>query len=310
MADYSYIGVGKVHLRVAGSADALAFVGNVSALSFSIEEDTKDLKDYTKGGGGSYNEVRRVSAMTCKLTMHDISPDNLAKAIFGNASAIAAGSVTNENVGAVYAGGLSVTDYMVDTDSAVTVKHAQYAASARANSTPYTLGQYYLPASPNGYVYKCSTAGTSAGSPPTFSTTIGDTFTDGTATFRCVGITAALTEDTHFIASGGGVTFDATTPNIYDGEEAIVSYTKKAGDAVEALLNSAQEYELFFDGLNDARSGKSTTVHAFRVKLGAAKDLSLIGEDYAALELEGKVLKDTTKNGTSVSQYFKAQIAA
>lgn len=309
MTDYSYIGVGKVHLRVVGSAAPLAFVGNVSNLGFSVEEDTKDLKDYTKGGGGSYNEVRRVSAVTCKLTMHDISPDNLARAVFGDATNIAAGTVTDEAVDSVYAGGLSVVDYMIDTDSAVTVKHAQYAASARANSTPYTLGQYYLPATPNGYVYKCSTAGTSAASPPSFSTTMGATFTDGTATFRVVGITAALTEDTNFIASGGGITLDATVPNIYDGENVLVSYTKKASDAVEALLNSAQEYELFFDGVNDARSGKSTTVHAFRVKLGAAKDLSLIGEDYAALELEGKVLKDTSKNGTSVSQYFKAQIA-
>lgn len=309
MTDYSYIGVGKVHMRVAGSAAALAFVGNVSSLGFSVEEDTKDLKDYTKGGGGSYNEVRRVSSVTCKLTMHDISPDNLARAVFGDASNVAAGSVTNEAIDAVYAGGLAVTDYMIDTDSAVTVKHSQYAASARANSTAYALGDYYLPAVANGYVYKCSTAGTSAGSPPSFSTTMGATFADGTATFRVVGITAALTEDTHFVASGGGITPDATSPNIYDGEPVVVSYTKKASDAVEALLNSAQEYELFFDGVNDARSGKSTTVHAFRVKLGAAKDLALIGEDYAALELEGKVLKDTTKNGTSVSQYFKAQIA-
>jgi hypothetical protein len=87
-----------------------------------------------------------------------------------------------------------------------------------------------------------------------------------------------------------------------------VGYTKKAGNAVEALLNSAQEYEIFFDGLNEARSGKAATIHAFRVKLGAAKDLALIGEDYAVLELEGAVLKDTSKNGTTISQYFKAQI--
>lgn len=308
MADYSYIGVGKVHLRVAGSSAALAPVGNCSALSFAIEEETKELKDFTQGGGGTYNEVRRVSGVTCTMSLHDLSPENLAKAIFGDVNAIAAGSVTNENVGAVYAGGLSVTDYLLDTASSVTVKHAQYAASARANSTAYAQDDYYLPASPNGYVYKCTVAGTSAGSPPTFSTTIGDTFADGTATFRCVGVTAALTEDTHFTASAGGVTFDDTTPNIYDGEEAIVSYTKDAGNAVEALLNSAQEYELFFDGLNEARSGKASTIHAFRVKLGAAQDLALIGEDYAVLELSGKVLKDTTKNGTSVSQYFKAQI--
>jgi hypothetical protein len=310
MTDYSYIGVGKVHMRVKDSAAALVHVGNCSALNFAIEEETKELKDFTQAGGGTYNEVRRVSGVTCAMSLHDISPDNLAKAIFGDVNAIAAGSVSNENVGAVYAGGISVTDYPIDTASTVTVKHAEYAASARANSTAYAEGDYYLPASPNGYVYKCTVAGTSAGSPPSFSTTMGATFADGTATMKVVGITAALTADTHFTASAGGVTFDDTSPSIVDGEEAIVSYTKDAGSAVEALLNSAQEYELFFDGLNEARSGKATTVHAYRVKIGAGKDLSLIGEDYAVLELEGKVLKDTSKNGTSVSQYFKAQIVS
>jgi hypothetical protein len=306
MADYSYIGVGKVHLRVAGSSAALAPVGNCSALNFSIEEDTKELKDFTQGGGGTYNEVRRVSGVTCSMSVHDLSPDNLAKAVFGDSNAIAAGTVTDENVGASYAGGISVTDYPIDTAETVTVEHAQTAASARANSTAYVVGDYYTPAVANGYVYKCTVSGTSAGSPPTFGTTVGGTTTDGTATFRNVG-KQTLVVTTDYEVSAGGITL-TDAPALYNGESLLVTYTKDAGNAVEALLNSAQEYELFFDGLNEARSGKATTIHAFRVKLGAAQDISLIGEDYAVLELEGKVLKDTTKNGTSVSQYFKAQI--
>jgi hypothetical protein len=58
------------------------------------------------------------------------------------------------------------------------VEHAENAASARANSTPYVLDDYYIPATPNGYVYKCTVAGTSAGSPPTFGTTVGGTTTE------------------------------------------------------------------------------------------------------------------------------------
>lgn len=306
MADYSYIGVGKVSIRVAGSAAPLRFVGNCSALNFAIEEETKELKDFTQGGGGTYNEVRRVSGVTCSMSLHDLSPENLAIAIFGDVNAIVAGTVTDENVGASYAGGLSVTDYPIDLDQTVTVEHAQTGASARANSTAYNLGDYYVPAVANGYVYKCTTAGTSAGSPPSFGTTVGGTTVDGTATFTNVG-KQTLVANTDYTVSAGGITL-ASSPAFYDGESLLVTYTKKAGNAVEALLNSSQEYELFFDGLNEARSGKATTVHAFRVKIGAAQDLALIGEDYAVLELEGKVLKDTTKNGTSVSQYFKAQI--
>jgi hypothetical protein len=49
-------------------------------------------------------------------------------------------------------------------------------------------------------------------------------------------------------------------------------------------------------------------VTAHRVKVGAAQNIGLIGDDYAALEVSGKLLKDTTKNGTSVSQYFRVAI--
>ena len=41
-------------------------------------------------------------------------------------------------------------------------------------------------ATQNGYTYRCTTAGTSAGSEPTWPTTIGNTVVDGTATWTCV----------------------------------------------------------------------------------------------------------------------------
>lgn len=59
--------------------------------------------------------------------------------------------------------------------------------TSRANSTAYALGAVYRPASANGYVYECVAAGTSAASPPTFTTIVGDDFTDGTAVFSCRG---------------------------------------------------------------------------------------------------------------------------
>lgn len=307
MTDYSYIGVGKLHLRVAGSAAALAFVGNCSALRFAVAEDTKELKDYTQAGGGTYNEVRRVESVECQMTLHDLSATNLARAIFGNVGSIAAGTVTDENLGAGYAGGICVTDYPINTASSVTVGTVEGAGAATAaTTTAYSLGDYVKPAVSNGYYYKCTTAGTSAGTAPTWSTTVGATVTDGTVTWTVMG-KISLVEDTDWTASAGGITLlDAAV--ITDGEEIQATYTKAAGQSVEALLNAAQEYELFFDGLNDARSGKPVLVHAYRVKLGATDGLDLIGDDYYAGQQAGKVLKDTTKNGTSVSQYFKATV--
>lgn len=306
MTDYSYIGVGKLYARVKDSAAPLAFVGNASALRISITEATKALKDYTNAGGGNYNELRRIESMQFSMTVHDLSAENFARAVFGDTNTVAAGSVTDENVGASYAGGISPTDYPIDTAQTVTVEHAQTGAAARANSTAYSLGDYYTPATPNGYVYKCTTAGTSAGTPPSFGTTVGGTTVDGTATFTNVG-KQTLVVTTDYEVSAGGITLTAS-PAFYDGESLLVTYTKDAGNSIEALLNSAQEYEFFFDGLNDARSGKAVLVHLFRVKLGATDGLDLIGEDYYAGTQAGEVLKDTSKNGTTVSQYFKATI--
>jgi hypothetical protein len=71
-----------------------------------------------------------------------------------------------------------------------TLKDTTY--TARQNSTAYSLGDLMIPATANGYLYRCSTAGTSAASPPTLGTTLGGTTTDGTAVWTCVGLVEEL----------------------------------------------------------------------------------------------------------------------
>lgn len=63
-----------------------------------------------------------------------------------------------------------------------TLYYALFVASKgyAAISTAYSSGDTVLPATPNGRIYKCTTGGTSAGSPPTWPTTAGGTVTDGT----------------------------------------------------------------------------------------------------------------------------------
>lgn len=52
-------------------------------------------------------------------------------------------------------------------------------------STAYLEGDQRVPATPNGYYYQVTAAGTSAASAPTWPTTIGNTVSDGTVTWRC-----------------------------------------------------------------------------------------------------------------------------
>jgi hypothetical protein len=73
-------------------------------------------------------------------------------------------------------------------------------------------------------------------------------------------------------------------------------------------VDSGKEYEMLFDGLNEARSGKKARVTAYRVKPGALQQLGLIGEEYAGAEVTAEVLQDSTKVGAGISKYFKIEI--
>lgn len=117
--------------------------------------------------------------------------------------------------------------------------------------------------------------------------------------------TVTFVADTDYEVRPGGI-FVLAAGAITDGEALLVDYDYGAEDVIQALTQAAEEYELFFEGLNEAQSGRPFLVDAFRVRFGAAKSFSLIGDTFAGFELTGKVLKDTSKSGAGVSQFFKA----
>lgn len=241
--DYSYIGSGKIYLREIGSADGLIEVGNASALSFSVSEEVKQLKDYTQAGGGTYNDVRRIDAVEVSMTLHDLSPENLSRALYGNATAIASATETDEVHDDIVVGALVLTDYL-----ATSITNVKRGATV-------------------------------------------------------------LTAGTDYEVRGAGIVTIAGGPNtVITGDDITITYVKAAADVVQALTGSGKEYEMIFDGLNEARSGKRSRVRVYRTKIGAAQKIGLIGDEYAALEVTGKILKDTAVSGVGVSQYFKVDI--
>lgn len=245
MADYSYLGSGKIWLREIGGSGGLTQVGNASQLNFSVTEETKELKDFTQPGGGTYNEVRRISAVEMSATLHDLNAQNLARALYGAATTEATGTVTDEAHNDIVIGALIPTNFLPSAITAV-----KEGATTLVLNSDYTI-------EPSGIV--CLSGGTNA---------------------------------------------------LANGDDITITYTKADQDVVQALVNSGKEYELLFDGLNEARSGKRTRVRAWRVKVGALAQLALIGEEYAAMEVTGKLLKDTSISGAGISQYFKVEIQA
>jgi hypothetical protein len=304
MADYSYLGSGKLYLREIGAAAGLLFVGNVSALNFAITEDTKTLKDYTAPGGGTYNEVRRIDAVEVSFSAHDLSPENLARALLGGYTSVVSAAVTDEVHIAYVDSFVSFNNLPNDVTPVVTAVNGD-AAVARANTTAVSLGAYIKPAVSNGYFYRVKTAGTTAASPVALTTTVGADTTDGTAVLTNMGRIELTDDDFEFRAGGIYILPGAA---VTDGQSLSIDYTKAGTDVVQALTNSAKEYELVFDGLNEARNGKRTKVTVYRMKAGALANLGLISDDYGVAEQTGKILKDTSKTGVGISQYFKVEI--
>ena len=90
-----------------------------------------------------------------------------------------------------------------------------------------------------------------------------------------------------------------------DANGILVSYTKDVSEVMEALTGAGQEYELYFNGLNEAQSGKYVAIAMHRVKFSPAQGLSFIGDEFGEMSVDFEVLSDSTKVGTGISKFMK-----
>lgn len=142
--DYSYIGSGRILARRRGSAEAYRELGNCSALTLGVETETKSLRDFRSPGGGTYNQVDRITSVTLSVTAHDLSPENIALALYGTTEAVAGGTVTEE-AAVAYKGGYVVLE---GNPSAVATIEPAGGGTAYVAGTDYILqhGAIFIPA--------------------------------------------------------------------------------------------------------------------------------------------------------------------
>ena len=112
-----------------------------------------------------------------------------------------------------------------------------------------------------------------------------------------------------YTVSGGGITIADTisTATVISGDAITIDYTPKASMDVQALIASAPNVSIFFEGINSV-DGKYATVRLYNVKLGVASNVAHIGEDFATLSLSFTVNKDTTVVGAGLSQFLKLEL--
>jgi hypothetical protein len=108
---------------------------------------------------------------------------------------------------------------------------------------------------------------------------------------------------------GAGLWINEDAADISDGDTILIGYTHPDYNRIQALTSSPPELEVFFEGINEARDDLPTPARFHRVRFGPAEALQLMsGDDFGALSLSGEVLKDLTKTGAGISQYFYSDI--
>ncbi len=111
-----------------------------------------------------------------------------------------------------------------------------------------------------------------------------------------------LVAGTDFIASAAGIRALAGGA-ITEGELIKVTYKSKAGNALQALVESGKEVKVIIDGVNDA-TGKSWTLKIFKWKPSPTSGLDLIGDDFGSFDIEGGVLADASIVASGKSKFF------
>lgn len=121
--------------------------------------------------------------------------------------------------------------------------------------------------------------------------------TDGATTYAV---------DTDYQAHAGGLLIPDST-SIPNAADVNVSYTHAGYNKIEAMTNASIVLQMRFVGVNEA-DGKAVMVDIHRAQMSATKALSLISDKFAELALDAEILKDPTKTGNGISQYFVLQM--
>jgi len=293
-----FVGKGVVSLGLAGSV-ALLEGGNTSKADLNVTEETKDFPDYQSAAGGSASYSTRISSVGVSLELRILSPENLAIAYHGTNTAVAAATAQVKTlIGAI--GVIPLLDIVAGNASLKDTTPAAWVVT-----TAYTVGQRVKSGTGlTTHIQVVTIAGTSGASAPTWSTS-GSTVVDGTVTWQDEGLVKTYTAGTDYVVNPGSLTIPPTS-TIMVGRSLDFTYDRSAHYVLDALTSAAHTWILHIEGLNDADDGSPVILDIPLVKFGAAKNLPVIGSDFAALMLEGRVIK-SVPGAPGQSAYFQVR---
>lgn len=134
--------VGQVYAGVYGAAGPLAPIGNVLGLTVTHDEEVRKQQDFSRLGGGTHAQVRRVNSASVAINMADLNLVNFARSVLGTASEVPGSNVVDEPRKA-FKGGLIRLTHL--DPSAVVLKKAAATIPAAGNYEVRKEGIYILP---------------------------------------------------------------------------------------------------------------------------------------------------------------------
>jgi hypothetical protein len=303
---WSYTGRGPLWLKKRGGNFPRLRMGNCSQLEMAAEEESAQLPDYQQPGGGLANEITRISSMSANITAYELSPQNIAIALRGLVEEITSGAVSAE-AHTAFPDALVQFDFIANQAQTIT---PVIAAPAWAGTTQYAAGAVVVE---GGHAYRVTAGGggSSGASEPTWPTN-GGTVSDGPLTWTDIG-TVALVAGTDYDLSTAGLVPTSTGKLGHEaGTPITIAYTKSVAYHVEALTSSAEEWELVFEGLNEAESGRPVVVTLHRIKFSPTSALAFISEDlsFASLPMVASVLSAPEITGAGISKFMRVAMAA
>ncbi len=288
-----YLGSGDLHmdrLEEDGSSSGFVLVGN--ATQFAITEET-ETKERISTGRNTYGQaldtasIKKPAKIT--ITLDEMNKENLAMALLGDVSVLkkGAGTGVSEMVPAksgkfleLGKGNLASANFKVEANDGV-------AAAVWQASTVYSVGDFVIPTVANARYYKCTTAGTSDASEPTWPTN-GSTVADATVVWTDMGTIEKTLDTDYRVNYRVGFLEILAAGAITDGQDIKITYDHNAisGYTISGSVRPTIKAKLMLDGKNFS-DGKPVLVRVDEAVLTPGGEMDFLASDFSTMELSG-----------------------
>lgn len=304
MANYYFSGQGIVYVAERDESVTPArpenFIDlcNVPSLEISIDITKFEHKEAKTGQRAIDLTIVQEKNGTFTMILENINSHNLALAMWGTSSTIAAAVIASEIVpifdctdGQVVGARHALDNMNVDPDGTNTVALA-ITPSTWTTVTGYDVGDTVEPIVSNTFFYKNIGAdGTSDAGEPIFPTGIGDTIADGADIIWQNQGNIAFVEGTDFDIDDPWGTLILRGNPVLGGNDLDVAYEHLGYVNTDALTVLSQERYLRFEGLNTV-DGLPVLVEIYKASFDPLTGFALINEEIAQITLNGNMLID------------------